>query len=248
MMGLFAECDPVLPFAIPEGLDAHVHWDAQHRGFWIEVPHGRLFYAQDFIRPAVSDRTVAYFLENRQNLPPNTDWAALSAQELAQIEFDNIAWKQDTIQLYGKSFPLPRLTSWYGDAGKSYTYSGIRSEPNPWNKGLLYLKERVEEVAGQTFNSVLLNWYRNGEDHLAWHTDDEKDLGTNPTIASLNFGQPRDFMLRLNEDHACKLTIPLVHGSFLLMAGALQHHWQHCVPKRKKIKASRFNLTFRCIQ
>lgn len=247
-MDLFSEISHSLPFPLPDGLVTDVRWDEVWKGFWIDLPNGELFYAQDFISLAISDRTVAYFLENTGNLPASTDWGAMSEEEITSIQFNNILWKQDYIQMFGKRIALPRLTSWYGDPGQNYTYSGIRSEPNPWNKGLSYLKSRVEAVAGQTFNSVLLNWYRHGEDHLAWHADDEKELGKNPTIASLNFGEPRDFLLRRNDNHNCKLVVPLVHGSLLLMRGELQHYWQHSVPKRKKIKASRFNLTFRNIQ
>src|SRR5690606_5684989 len=118
-------------------------------------------------------------------------WKMLSPEQLAAIRFTNIAWKQDSINMYGKTVPLPRLTAWYGDSGKSYTYSGIKSEPNEWNKGLLYLKHQIERVSSVEFNSVLLNWYRDGEDYLSWHADDEKELGLNPVIASVNFGETR---------------------------------------------------------
>ncbi|MGP5663045.1 alpha-ketoglutarate-dependent dioxygenase AlkB family protein, partial [Psychrobacter celer] len=97
------------------------------------------------------------------------------------------------------------------------------------------------------FNSVLLNWYRSGEDHISWHTDAEPELGKDPMIASINFGESRRFLLRLQDDHKCKIEIPLHHGSVLVMAGALQHHWQHSVPKQKKVKGSRVNMTFRTI-
>ena len=173
---------------------------------------------------------------------------SLTPEQLAAIRFTNIAWKQDNINMYGKTVPLPRLTAWYGDSGKSYTYSGIKSEPNEWNKGLLYLKHQIERVAGVEFNSVLLNWYRDGEDYLSWHADDEKELGLNPVIASVNFGETRDFFLRRNVDKSQRISIPLKHGTLLIMSGALQHHWQHSVPKRKRVDGSRFNLTFRKIE
>ena len=92
-----------------------------------------------------------------------------------------------------------------------------------------------------------MNWYRNGDDYLNWHADDEKELGLNPTICSVNFGAKRDFILRMNDDNDIKITIPLTHGSLLLMSGELQHFWQHSVPKRKKINEMRINLTFRFI-
>ena len=113
--------------------------------------------------------------------------------------------------------------------------------------GLLYLKHEIERVVGHEFNSVLLNWYRDGEDYLNWHADDEKELGVNPVIGSVNFGETRDFLLRRNTDASQKITIPLKHGTLLVMSGELQHHWQHSVPKRKRVRGSRFNLTFRRI-
>ena len=94
---------------------------------------------------------------------------------------------------------------------------------------------------------MLLNWYRSGDDHISWHTDAEPELGKNPMIASINFGETRRFLLRRSDDHQQKIEIPLKHGSLLVMSGALQHHWQHSVPKQAKVKNSRLNLTFRVI-
>ena len=101
------------------------------------------------------------------------------------------------------------------------------------------IKEQIEKVAGTQFNSVLMNWYRNGEDYLNWHTDDEPELGKNPTIASVNFGETRDFRVCHKDDHQLKFTVPLQHGSLLIMSGEMQHFWQHEVPKRKKVQHSR---------
>ncbi len=130
----------------------------------------------------------------------------------------------------------------------SYSYSGINSNPNPWNKGLTYIKQKIQSVTEDQFNSVLLNWYRNGEDYLNWHSDDEKELGQNPTIGSVNFGETRDFLIRRIDNPTMKISIPLKHGTLLIMRGEMQHHWQHSVPKRKRVKGSRFNLTFRQIK
>ena len=129
----------------------------------------------------------------------------------------------------------------------NYTYSGIPCEPNPWNKGLSWLKEKAEELAEHQFNSALLNWYRDGSDTLSWHADDEKELGKNPTIASVSLGETRDFILRKKDDHSCKLKFALSHGSILIMKGELQEHWQHSVPARKRVDKSRINITFRKI-
>ncbi len=245
-MDLFSNNLIELPFMLPNEPGFSSIWCQELNAFQISVPHGSLIFAPKKKKKKISDRSVEYFLENSSGYGPDTDWKSLSAEDLAAINFDNIKWKQEYINLYGLK-PLPRLTAWYGDSGRVYSYSGITQQPNPWNKGLLYMKETVEQISNAQFNSVLLNWYRNGDDYLNWHTDDEKELGSNPTIASVNFGETRDFQLRLNENHDIKINIPLSHGSVLIMAGELQHYWQHCVPKRKKVTKSRFNLTFRFI-
>ena len=108
----------------------------------------------------------------------------------------DIDWKQETIRIFGDSVPLPRLTAWYGDAGKAYSYAGITSQPNAWIAPLIELKQRIEAVAGVTFNSVLLNYYRDGKDSVGWHSDDEPELGVNPVIASLSLGATRTFQFK----------------------------------------------------
>lgn len=236
---------PILPFSLPNKDGFSACWNENLNGFKIELPHGELFYSPCFFNKKISNRCVEYFLENDKFTDIN--WKDLDLVEFNKINFKNILWKQDFINLYGKK-PLPRLTSWYGDEGKSYSYSGIKSEPNPWNEGLIYLKKEIEKIADVQFNSVLLNWYRNGEDYMNWHADDEKELGRNPTIASVNFGETRDFILRNNSDESIKIKIPLEHGTLLIMKGDLQHFWQHSVPKRLNVKKSRFNLTFRIIK
>lgn len=247
MSDLFGPSGPVLPFELPEKPGYSAEWNEEWKGYTIQVPNGELFYAEHFFDKKVSDRTVEYFQENNSLDWRETNWREIDQAEFSLIEFKNIIWKQDIIKLYGKAIPLPRLTSWYGDSGRSYTYSGIKSQPNAWNKGLLYIKDKIEQLSGECFNSVLLNWYRDGGDHLSWHADDEKELGRNPVIASVNFGETRDFVIRKNDDNSVKITIPLKHGTLLLMRGELQHFWQHSVPKRKAVRSSRFNLTFRQI-
>lgn len=246
-MELFSNTDLFPPFELPHGPGYSAQWMEDWRGYQILVPNGELIYIEEFFDRKISDRAVEYFLENDRLDWQHNHWKELSAEELADIKFTNINWKQDHIKLYGKIIPLPRLTAWYGDRGKSYTYSGITSQPDPWNKGLLYMKQRIEECAGSEFNSVLLNWYRDGDDHLNWHADDEKELGVNPIIASVSFGETREFLVRRNDDISKRLVLPLKHGSLLLMKGELQHFWQHSIPKRKRVKGSRFNLTFRYI-
>lgn len=237
----------ILPFILPEQDGYSVTWNDNLNGFEINLPNGGFFYSSNFFSQKISDRSIEYFLENDTYNIHTTNWKELNLEEFQKIIFKNILWKQDFINLYGKK-ALPRLTSWYGDEGKSYSYSGIKSDPNPWNRGLLYFKEEIEKIANVEFNSVLLNWYRNGADYMNWHADDEKELGQNPTIASVNFGETRDFILRRNDDEAIKIKIPLQHGTLLIMKGDLQHFWQHSVPKRANVKKSRFNLTFRIIK
>ena len=238
--------EPILPFSVPKEDGFSVEWDERLKGFKINIPHGELFYSKHFFNQKMKDKSIGCFLENNSNNWQTTDWKNLTVEEFKSIGFKNIKWKHDSINLYGKNILLPRITSWYGDPGKSYSYSGINSNPNEWNKELLDIKKRIEEVASVRFNSVLMNWYRDGEDYLNWHADDEKELGVNPTIGSVNFGATRDFVIRKN-DKSLKITIPLNHGTLLIMKGGLQHYWQHSVPKRKKVKDMRINLTFRVI-
>ncbi|MDP0561995.1 MAG: alpha-ketoglutarate-dependent dioxygenase AlkB [Candidatus Endonucleobacter sp. (ex Gigantidas childressi)] len=247
-MDLFIEQDNLLPpFSIPKEDGYSIQWNEDKKGFDIKIPNGELFYSECFFNKKISDRSVEYFLENDTMNSDVTNWRQVTAEDFVKINFEHIKWKQDSIKLYGKDIPLPRLTTWYGDKGKSYTYSGINSNPNEWNKGLLYIKKKIESISNVKFNSVLINWYRDGEDYLNWHADDEKELGKNPIIASVNFGETRDFIIRDNTNKLNKITIPLKHGTVLIMSGEFQHFWQHSVPKRKKVKGSRFNLTFRVI-
>ena len=161
---------------------------------------------------------------------------------------EKIAWQQDYIKLYGKENPIPRLTAWYGDEGKSYTYSGIKMDPHPWIEPLLQIKKAIEPISQVVFNSVLLNMYRNGKDSVAWHSDDEPELGKNPVIASVSFGGTRRFLLKpKDKNKPIKEEILLTNGSFLLMAGETQKYWLHQIPKTSKKVDPRINLTFRVI-
>ncbi|PSB33663.1 alpha-ketoglutarate-dependent dioxygenase AlkB family protein [Stenomitos frigidus] len=156
-----------------------------------------------------------------------------------------IDWRQDWITVYGRSLPQPRLTAWVGDPGKAYTYSGITMQPSGWTETLIDLKATVDAIAGVAFNSVLLNLYRDGNDSMGWHSDDEPELGQNPVIGSLSLGGTRQFMLRHKYQKALKAKLALTSGSFLLMQGTTQHYWQHQVPKTKRAVSPRLNLTFR---
>lgn len=160
---------------------------------------------------------------------------------------DTVPWIQRTVPMYGKDIITPRLTAWYGDAGHSYTFSGTKFDPLPWTNELLKIKYRVENITNTTFNTVLLNYYRNGNDSVAWHSDDEYELGHNPVIASVSLGQVRRFDVRSKIDHQQKYSIELENGSVLLMKGDMQLNWEHRVAKSTKRLAGRVNLTFRII-
>lgn len=159
---------------------------------------------------------------------------------------DNIEWNQESMNMYGRIIPFPRLTAWYGDQNKPYSFSGITLHPLTWTKALLAIKEKIEPIAQVDFNSVLLNRYRGGDDSISWHTDAEKELGENPVIGSVNFGEARPFQLKHNTTGE-KIVIDLGHGDLLIMMGELQHFWKHQVPKTKKKINERINLTFRSI-
>lgn len=157
---------------------------------------------------------------------------------------DEISWQQEEIKMFGKQLPLPRLTAWYGDKG--YTYSGLYNAPQPWLPILSELKNRVEAASRDRYNSVLLNYYRHGQDSMGWHSDDEKSLASG--IASLSFGGERGFAFR----HRTRQGLPSVkltlqHGSLLLMQGTTQQYWQHQLPKTSHAIAPRINLTFRTV-
>ena len=158
-----------------------------------------------------------------------------------------IPWQQDTIKVFGKIHPQPRLTALFGTNGKSYTYSNITMNPHAFTPELLELKKAVESVAEVNFTTCLLNLYRDGKDSNGWHADDEKELGENPIIASITLGQERFFHLRHKNNKHLKQKIVLQHGSLLLMKGETQHFWQHQIPKTDKIIGERINLTFRVV-
>jgi alkylated DNA repair dioxygenase AlkB len=159
-----------------------------------------------------------------------------------------IAWQQDNITVFGKTHPQPRLTALYGNEGKPYSYSNITMQPNPWNTLLQKIKYLIEFRTECQFTTVLLNQYRDGKDSNGWHADNEKELGTNPIIASLSFGAERVFQLKHNTIADAKKSIVLEHGSLLLMKGSTQHFWKHQIPKTTKPIGNRINLTFRSIK
>lgn len=156
-------------------------------------------------------------------------------------------WKQKVVKMYDKEVITPRLTAWYADA-ETYDYTSLgRSAPNVWTPELLMIKEKVEVIAGVQFNSVLMNYYRDGNDSVAWHSDNEKALGKRPVIASVSFGQVRCFDIRSKRDHREKYSIRLESGALMIMKGDLQVNWEHRIAKSMKPMKPRVNLTFRIV-
>jgi len=161
----------------------------------------------------------------------------------------DINWKQEQISFYGKTYPVPRKTAWYGNEGLNYSYSGIKCFPETWTADLLKIKTAIEKfISPEIFTSVLLNLYNNGNDKMGWHADDEKELGLNPIIASLSLGETRRFDIKHKKNPDLYYKFELTSGSLLIMRGALQHHWVHQIPVQKKVKNPRINLTFRIIK
>jgi len=159
---------------------------------------------------------------------------------------EQVVWRRDEVTLFGRTHPIPRLHQWYADKGLSYTWSGLTMQPQPWFTELQNLRNAVAPFAGEAFNSVLINLYRDGNDSMGWHSDDEAELGPAPVIASVSLGAARDFQLR-ERGGVGKHTVQLTHGSLLVMRGATQSRWQHALPKRRRVVEPRINLTFRRI-
>lgn len=181
-----------------------------------------------------------YFVENL--------FDTITADGLFERLKSDIEWRQDEIKIYGKTIMQPRLTAFYGDPTKSYKYSNLEMKPVGWTDDLLLIKQRLDAISGVAFTSVLLNYYRDGKDSMGWHRDNEKELGPNPVIASVSFGETRPFQLRHKyKKEFSKVEIPLSHGSLLLMKGTTQHFWEHQIPKTSKPIGGRINLTFRVI-
>ena len=158
-----------------------------------------------------------------------------------------IRWEQHRVRLFGRELPAPRLSCWIGDPGAAYTYSAVRFEPRPWTPALAALRDRLNDLLGAGFNSVLANRYRNGQDSMGWHADDEPELGPQPLIASLSLGAPRRFLLR-SRDRQQRAELLLTHGSLLVMEGNTQARTQHALPKTTRPVGERINLTFRRIR
>ncbi len=175
-------------------------------------------------------------------------WTKHEADLLFSKILRETPWRQDPITVFGKTYPQPRLTSLHSINNQPYNYSGIKMNPEPMSKTLTVILSKIKSVEKNEFTSVLLNQYRNGKDGNGWHSDDEKELGTNPIIASVSFGEERFFHLKHKKDKNQRLKIKLQHGSLLIMGGAMQENWQHQIAKTRREIGSRINLTFRKIK
>lgn len=177
----------------------------------------------------------------------------IEADRLWHCFINELHWAQPEIHIAGRLLPIPRLQSWYGDEGATLVYSGRRFKPTPWHPELLDLRDRISAIDGAAYNSVLANRYRDGNDSVGWHADDEPELGDCPTIASLSLGGTRKFQVkpksRYLTQNPCLATrrydILLGHGDLLIMLGTSQKNWQHAIPKTKEQVGQRINLTFR---
>lgn len=198
-----------------------------------------MFEPQAVQHIALSDGRLSYY--------PNAFTADESEAFLNRLR-NTANWTRRELKLYGRSIMMPRLIAWYADPGVVYEYSGQTSPHNDWTPELLSIKTRAETICGHTFNGALLNYYRDGNDSMSWHSDDEKSLGPNPVVASVSFGATRIFKLRHRRNRSAKpLSLPLTAGSLLIMSGETQHHWQHHLPKTRKKIGERINITFRRI-
>ena len=170
---------------------------------------------------------------------------AAESAALLQTLLLETPWRQDTLNFGGKMVAVPRLQAWYGE--RRYGYSGLKLTPLPWTPVLDAIRSKITATTGLAFNSALVNYYRDGNDSVAWHSDNERELGPDPLIASLSLGAARRFELKHRTVKQSKVNLTLENGSLLLMGSGLQQHWLHQLPKDAGISAPRLNLTFRFI-
>ncbi|MFT5359071.1 MAG: alkylated DNA repair dioxygenase AlkB, partial [Polyangiales bacterium] len=153
-------------------------------------------------------------------------------------------WRQDDLTMFGRQVPIPRLHRWFADEGQSYSWSGITMRAERFPASLDVTREKLETRTGTWFNTALANLYRDGNDSVSWHADDERELGPKPLIASLSLGAPRKFRMRRRDDHSQRFDLTLTHGSMLVLGGDTQRQWEHCVPKtRKPVSPRRADLS-----
>jgi len=171
---------------------------------------------------------------------------ANEANQLFATLLYGLTWNEETLKIFGKIIKVPRLVCWYGEKNACYRYSGVNHIPQKWTTPLLVLRNKLQKYTASEYNSVLGNLYRNGQDSMGWHADDEQELGKQPVIASISLGNSRKFKIR-RKDKSNSLDLTLENGSLLIMSGNFQQMWHHSVPKTRKPVSTRINLTFRHI-
>ena len=169
------------------------------------------------------------------------------ATELFHMINERTNWRQDQVVVFGKTYQQPRLTALYSTTKRSYSYSGLTMHPQSFPEYLQPLKQRLESTCHASFNTLLINLYRDGQDSNGWHADNEKELGSNPVIASVSLGEERPFHFKHRRLKEERHKLILKHGSLLLMSGEMQHHWLHQIAKTKRRIGPRINLTFRTL-
>lgn len=185
-----------------------------------QLPNAELIYIPDFLNNRESDM-------------------------LFQLIASKTNWRHDDITVFGKTYKQPRLTALFGDSNQAYSYSNIVMHPEPFTDHLKVIKQKVEETSEILFNTLLINLYRDGNDSNGWHADNEKELGINPTIASVSLGEERPFHFKHRTLKQERHQLILKHGSLLIMKGEMQHYWLHQIAKTKRRIQPRINLTFR---
>ena len=170
----------------------------------------------------------------------------VDSNELLKKIISDLPWESMAIKMFGKDITIPRLQCWVGDNGCDYKYSGKKLNRQDWTTDLIMIREKIYKELNIDFNSVLVNYYRDGKDSMGWHSDNERELGPNPTIASISLGSERDLVFR-NKINKEVLPIPQTHGCLILIDGKTQKNWQHAIKKTRKVIGPRINLTFRNI-
>jgi len=199
---------------------------------------------------------MGLFLEEKQHFKlPNAELIYIPncfSKQKSNDYFNTIKtetnWQHDDITVFGKTYKQPRLTALFGDSDLSYSYSNIVMHPEPFSSSLKHIKKEVERISNHNFNTLLINLYRDGNDSNGWHADNEKELGQNPIIASVSFGETRPFHFKHKRIKKQRHKLNLEHGSLLIMKGEMQHFWKHQIAKTKKEIGERINLTFRTIE
>ncbi|MDB4850712.1 alpha-ketoglutarate-dependent dioxygenase AlkB [Gammaproteobacteria bacterium] len=171
---------------------------------------------------------------------------SVDSNKLLKKFISKLPWESMMIKIFGRDTKIPRLQCWIGDEGCEYSYSGKQLSRQIWNQDLIMIRKKIYQELKIDFNSVLANYYRDGKDSMGWHSDNEKELGPNPTIASISFGSERDLVFR-NKITKETLTIPQTNGCLILIDGETQRNWQHSIKKTQKLIGPRINLTFRNI-